>query len=168
MKRLLVITLIFCTGCADMKFFVKDELKRSKPVRILIGEFISRDMNYDPFLAEQLIETIRFVFFSNNYDVKVFEQYGIDKKMSNSTADAAALCTSMGADVLVTGVISRKESGSFADRSVYYSVAFVIRDKSGKIMGEAHYSDSNVDEPVFVSEAAQSFVNEFTKQVKGE
>lgn len=165
MKRLVIIFVLLCSGCADMQFFVKDELKNSRPSKILIGEFITRDMRYDPYLADQLRETVRFVFFRRGYDVQVVKHDVVEKKPCDTPADAAALCTGSGSDVLVTGVISRREAGSFADRSVYYSVVYVIRDRSGKIKGEAHYSDCNVDEASFVKEASESFVDEFTKQV---
>jgi len=157
---MLLIT-VFSAGCAEMNLFVKDEMRGSGPSKILIGEFITRDMSYDPFLADGLTDSVRFEFFSRGYNVQVWKRSPEDKKMYDTPSDTAALCAGASADVLITGVISRKESGSFADRRVYYSVTFIIRNKSGNITGEGNYRDTNIDEPVFVKEAAGEFVKEF-------
>lgn len=167
MKRFIVLLIVFCAGCADMQMFVKDDFRGKKPARILIGNFFSRDMNYDPFLADELREQIRFAFFKNSYDVRLVKREADDKKTYDNPADVAALCASSGADVFISGVVSRKEAGSFADRKVYYSASFIIRDKNGNISGEGTYSDRNLDAPVFIKEAAETFVDEFVKQVRG-
>ncbi|HPS57721.1 MAG TPA: hypothetical protein PK514_06405 [Spirochaetota bacterium] len=167
MKRLVIIFMIISPACGDMSFFIRDDLKVTGNGKILIGDFSSRDMSYDPFLADELRDRLRFTLFSNGYDVQIVED-DVDKKRLNHTSDIAALCNSNGCDVFITGVVSRKEVISITDRKVYLSVSFVIMDRNGKVKGEGSYIDCNVDAPEFIKDAAESFVSEFTKQVRGE
>lgn len=163
-RTLLCAAVMICTGCTHMELFIKDSIS-SNPSRILIGGFDARDMAYDPFIAEEFRESLRFSLFRRGCDVTLWQRGEQDKKNYDTQADAAALCSAANSDILITGVVSRKECGSFADRKVYYSVSFVIRDKSGTVSGEGNYSDSNVDAPVFIREAAESFACEFLGRV---
>lgn len=164
---LMLMIALFFSGCGELDLFVMDELAGSGPSVVLLGEFTSRDMGYDPFLAEELREAVGFAFFRRGYGVVPWKRDATDKKAYDTPADAAALCAAAGADLLITAVISRKESGSFASRRVYYSVSFIIRNRNGTISGRGDYADCNVDEPVFVKKAAESFAGEFTARVKG-
>lgn len=164
MKRLAIASMILCAGCAEMQLFVRDELKLPANGNIVIGGFISRDTNYDPFLADRLIESLCFVFFREGYNVRIAGRKTFKGLIDQS--DAAALCADAQGDVLIHGAITRKESGPLAHRSVYYEVSFVIRDKSGVIKGEGRYCDSDAAEQVFIRNAAESFVAGFKKQVR--
>lgn len=161
MKRLALASMILCSGCGDLEFFLRDDCKPGGPVKLVIGEFISRDMNYDPFIAGRFMESLCFVFFRDGYDVRIVRSAsGYD-----NPGDTAVLCAGASADMLIHGVISRITDGPFAGRSVHYSVSFVVRDRSGKIIGGGIYRDSNVDEPDFIRDASESFVSVFSRQV---
>jgi len=105
------------------------------------------------------------VFFREGYNVRIAGRKSDVLNGLIDQSDAAALCADAAAEMLIHGAVTRKESGLLHDRSVYYEVSFVIRDKSAIIRGEGRYCDSDVDEPVFIRNAAESFVSGFKKQV---
>ena len=164
MRKIIVLFLFFSAGCADMKLCLKDEMKAAAPGKILVSGFCSRDMSYDPFLADEFSEALHFVLFVKGYNVQLIKQEEGKGSACDSPDDAAALCRDSKAAILISGIISRKEAGSFADRTVYYSATFIIRDVKGKIIGQGVYSDKNIDGPLFIREAAESFAADFTRQ----
>lgn len=158
-NAIICFVLLACSSCGDMRFYLKDELNGMEHARILIGDFITRDLVYDPFLADNLKDSLRFAFFRNDFDVSM--TVGAGNNTSDIISNSAALCSQAGADLLITGIISRKEIGSFSKRDIYFSVLFIIRNKKGEVAGEAFYSDNNVEEPCFIENAADSFVSEY-------
>lgn len=165
-----VIIIIFAAasfaGCSKIDLVVKEQFEVSKSFKILIGAFATRDMNYDPFLSSELRESIRFEFFKNGFNAEVWYRDPSDTKLYDKPSAVAALCSETGADILITGIISRKEAGSFADRRIYFSVTFLIRDKNGNVIGEGVYCDSDIDAPVFVRDAAASFAGQCISRMK--
>lgn len=161
MKRGLtfLILLLAITGCTEMRFFIRDDMKGVPTSKILIGDFKTRDTNYDPFISDELREALRFEFFRKGYNVQITDSN--EKNGIQTEQDCAVLCSSTGSDVIITGSISRKETGAFADRSVYLSVSFLIINKNGTVTGQALYTGRDIEEPSFIKKTSESFVSGF-------
>jgi hypothetical protein len=141
-KRILmnfaILTVILSSaGCADFDLHVKDEARGLKPVVILIGQFEIRNMNYDPYVAEEFKDALKYSFFRNGYNSCLLKNANISDL--NETEWAAKTCLDNRGDILVTGVISQRESGFLADRKNDTLITFTIYFKTGAVAGRGFY-----------------------------
>ena len=159
-----LIILSAITGCADFDLHIKNEARGVKPAIILIGQFDTRNMNYDPFVAEELRDAIKFEFFKKGYNSISLKNS--DAAVLSESELAAKICADNKGDLLVTGVISQRESGFLADRKTDTLITFSIYNKTGAVTGKGfyHIDESAGDESVrrsaayrFVSELLSSF-----------
>jgi len=161
---LVLIVLSAVTGCADFDLHIKNEARGVKPAVILIGKFDTRNMNYDPFVAEEFRDAVKFEYFKKGYNCLSLKS--LDEVIQNESEWATKVCSDNKGDLLVTGVISQRESGFLADRKTDTLITFTIFNKTGAMTGKGfyHIDESDGDESVrrgaaskFVSELLSSF-----------
>ncbi len=146
-------------GCADFDFHVRDEARGVKPAVILIGKFDIRNMNYDPFVAEEFRDALKFEFFRSGY--KSVSLKNPDAVVTDEAEWAAKICSDNKGDILITGVISERESGFLADRKTDTLITFTVYGKTGTLIGNGfyHVDESAGDESVRRN-AADKFASE--------
>jgi hypothetical protein len=153
------------SGCADFNLHVKDEARGLKPAVILIGQFEIRNMNYDPFVAEEFRDAVKFDFFKKGYNSVSLKK--TDTPVLNETEWAAKTCAENNGDILITGVISQRESGFLADRKTDTLITFTIFGRTGAVIGKGfyHVDKSAGDEPVR-RDAAEKFASSLLKRLE--
>ena len=150
-RRLIILVMIVLsavTGCADFDLHIKDEARGVKPSVILLGRFDTRNMNYDPYVAEEFRDAVKFEFFKNGYNCVSLKNS--DDVIPNESEWASKVCAENKGDLLVTGVISQRESAFLADRETDTLITFTIYNKTGVVTGKGfyHIDKSAGDEPV--------------------
>lgn len=164
-KIIAVMTLLLITGCADFDLHVRRDATPVKAAVILIGSFESRNMNYDPYVAAEYREVLRFEFFKKGINALLLSE--ADNPAQADAEKISALSSKYSGDIFIRGVISQRESGFLTDREVNSTVSFFLYAGDGKQVGEAYYytDDSAALESVKRS-AVERFVNEFLKHAK--
>jgi len=152
-------------GCADFEMHVKKEARGIKPAVILIGPFENRNMNYDPYVSEELRDSLKFEFFRKGYNaIPVLKNESVSLSES---AWAVKSCSENSGDILIRGVISQRESGFLAEREVETVITFRIYGRSGSVLGEGIYhAGKSAGEQSLRRDAAEKFVSEFLKNLE--
>ncbi|PKL18180.1 MAG: hypothetical protein CVV49_07225 [Spirochaetae bacterium HGW-Spirochaetae-5] len=163
-KRKIIILAILtaalsAVGCADFDLHVKEETRGLKPAVILIGHFEIRNMNYDPYVSEEFRDALKYAFFRRGYNSVSLKN--TDLSDLTETECAAKTCADNNGDILVTGVISQRESGFLADRKTNTLITFTIYNKTGTVAGKGFYHvDQSAGDETVRRDAADKFVSE--------
>ncbi len=166
MERLmLIVIMIFATGCADFRIHVKDNTVKATPKVVLVGPFDIRNLDYDPYISDEFSDALRLELFSRGFNpVQVrrvaFEQ-GVDP------VSVAKLCADNNGDILIRGVISQRESGFLADRETATLISFTVHDKGGNVIAEGFYHNNRpAGDESFRRSAAEKIINELLSHFK--
>lgn len=155
---ILTAALSVLSGCADFNLHVKDEVQGSKLSLILIGHFEIRNMNYDPYIAEEFRDAVKFEFFKKGYNSVSLKKP--DAPVLNELEWAVKTCADNNGDILITGVISQRESGFLADRKTDTLITFTIFGKTGFVIGKGFYHiDKSAGEEPVRRDATKKFVS---------
>lgn len=161
---LLSLTLL-TSGCAEFELHVKNEAQVAKPSVILIGQFDMRNLNYDPYAADEFRDALKFEFFKRGYSAVTVN--GSESGTESESQGAVKICSDNSGDILVRGVISQRESGFLADRKTETLISFIIYRKDGVILGEGFYHDSkSAGEESLRRDAASEFVSSLLKKLE--
>ncbi len=153
------------SGCADFNLHVKDEARGSKPSVILIGQFEIRNMNYDPYIAEEFRDAVKFEFFKKGYNSVSLKRSEVP--VLNESEWAVKTCADNNGDILITGVISQRDSGFLADRKTDTLITFTIFGKTGIVIGKGFYHiDKSAGEEPVRRDAAKKFVSELLNRLE--
>ena len=139
------ITCVICmmimltTGCAEFDAYVKKDPLSHGIVKVVIGNFEYRSMNYDPYSVPAFRDALRFEFFKKGINADLIRSQD-DTSDSDNQCIAAAI-SRMSGDILIKGVISQREAGFLTDRVISSSISFLIYNKKGDIIGQGVYSD---------------------------
>jgi hypothetical protein len=146
-------------GCADFDLHLKDETRGFKPAVILISQFEIRNMNYDPYVAEEFRDALKYSFFRRGYNSVSLKN--TDLSGLTESEWAAKTCLDSRGDILITGVISQRESGFLADRKTDTLITFTIYGKTGAVAGKGFYHvDQSAGDETVRRDAADKFVSE--------
>lgn len=155
--------MLLSSGCARFELHVKKEASGTKPSVILIGPFDMRNMNYDPYVADEFRDALKFEFFRRGYNsitVPVSSQTPVKE-----SEWASKTCTDNSGDIIIKGVISQRESGVLADRETDTLISFTIFRKDGFILGEGFYHDKkSAGEESLRRDAADAITAELMKK----
>lgn len=159
---LLLHLILLSSGCSRFELHIKKEASGAKPAAILIGRFDIRNMNYDPYVAEEFRDALKFEFFKRGYNsVKIPVNGPI---LVNESEWAVKMCSENSGDILIMGVISQRESGFLADRETNSLISFTVYRKDGVIIGEGFYHDKkSAGEESLRRDAADEFVTQLMK-----
>lgn len=112
-------------SCVGAEIIVKDELARSAPKTILIGEMENRVLDFNPFVVKNFSDALAFEFFSRGYTVKRVA----------SGKNPFDLLSSHSADLLLTGSIFEARYGDAIEDRTSTAVQLVLYAKSGAAAG---------------------------------
>ncbi len=112
-------------SCAGAEITVKDELLRSAPKTILIGEMENRVLDFNPFVVKNFIDALAFEFFVRGYDVK---QTPLSKNIEE-------LVSSQSADLFITGSIFEARYGDAIEDQTSTAVQLVLHTKKNMSAG---------------------------------
>jgi hypothetical protein len=156
--------LLFASGCAGFDLHVKEEAHGTGPAVILLGNFEVRNMNYDPFVAEEFRDALKYEFFRKGY-----RAVPLNTKVSSSAADAqwaGKTCAENGGDILIRGFISQRETGFLTDRETKTLISFTVFRKDGEVIAEGFYNDNRAaGEDSLRRDAASKLVSELMKKL---
>jgi hypothetical protein len=157
-RKIIIILITLCIqGCAEFEFHVRKNDGKAKSPVILLCLFEVRNMNYDPYLSAEFTDLLKYELFSRGRDCIVMH-----KNMSsadNESVWASKICAENSGNILIRGVISRRETGFFPDRKVSSVITFTVYDRNGKIIGEGFYQDDqDTGGNSFMKDAARKFV----------
>ncbi len=160
-----VITLFLITGCADFDLHIRKETFPVKVSKILIGNFECRNMNYDPYVAEEYRDALKFEFFKKGIDALLLPEH--EGSLQNDPDKTSALAAKYSGDILIRGVISERESGFLTDREVRSYVSFFVYSCDGREIGEGYfYTENPAANESIKRSAAEKFTNEFLEYTK--
>jgi hypothetical protein len=154
--------LLQSSGCSRFELHLKKEASATKPAVILIGQFDIRNMNYDPYVADEFSDALRFEFFKRGYNSVTIP---VDGPILVRESDwAVKTCSENFGDILIMGVISQRESGFLSDKETNTLISFKVYRKDGVIIGEGFYHDKkSAGEESLRRDAADKFVTELMK-----
>lgn len=167
MRRLIILQVVFLClpGCSEFELFLRDDLLKSRPAVVLIGRFESRNMNYDPFISDEFREALRFEFFKRGYNAILVGQR--ESGTSTGSISIPDIFSATPGDILVSGGINQRETGSLTDRRVSSTVTFVMHVRTGTVIGEGYYfSDKPAGDESFRRACAAEFANYFHDRLK--
>lgn len=159
--RVFIFFVLLANGCAGVDLHLKDSRSLPVPESILIYNFQVRDLGYDPYLSPEFSEAMGFAFFKEGYPVKVVgSENSIDD--INVSEKISLLCENYKADMLITGVISRRETGYLTDRKTGMGITFLVYNGEGVLVGKGYYSHKDSTDS---AETARKAASEFVKKL---
>lgn len=163
--RILTVSgLIFFIGCAESELYLKKEANGLNPEKILIGDFNVRNMNYDPYVADEFRDALKYAFFIKGYNVVLSSMK--DGIAADDLEFAVKTCKENSCDILIKGCISQRESGFLADRETDTLISFKVLRKDGVIIGEGFFYDNmSAGEESLRRTAAEDFVSALVKKI---
>lgn len=139
-RKVIFMLIVFCHfGCADFELHVRKDSGTSGVSVFLLCPFEVRSMNYDPYISDEFIDSLKYELFCRGRDSVVLPK-SVTVSGSES-AWAAKTCGEYSGDILIKGVISQRETGFFSDRSISTVISFIIYNRKGGIIGEGFYHD---------------------------
>ncbi|MBN2041118.1 MAG: hypothetical protein JW864_13830 [Spirochaetes bacterium] len=150
---------IIALSCASKDIYInKSDIRNVK--KILIADFEKRFMKYDPYIAENFRDAIRFEFIKLGFKVEslplIAETSESDNDIKNSTEKnvtkktAGKFINDSKSDLIIYGVISEKDYGDAIDTDISTSIVLHLYNKYGKKIGEARYICSDTLEDAMV------------------
>lgn len=131
--------LLLCS-CSSFEMHFKEGASSAPPSLILINTFEVRDSNFDPHIAAEFSEALKFEFFKMGYPGRIIE----NKDKTGSTDDPeyiASLCERFKGDLFITGVVSRRETGFLTDRKVNSGIIFQVFSSRGVLLSEGYFME---------------------------
>lgn len=160
-----VMILLLMTGCGSFEFYIKKNSVIVKIPKILIGDFELRNMIYDPYVAAEYREALKYEFFKRGINICLLPEN--EDSFKNDTDKTSAIAVKYAGDILIRGIICQRESGFLTSRKVNSSITFMVYSGNGKQIGEGFFyiEDPASDESVKRT-AAEKFVSEFLEQTR--
>jgi len=158
-RKIIFMLMMLCLyGCADFELHIKRDKTISVSSIFILCPFEVRNMNYDPYISDEFMDSLKFELFSRGRDCIVVPKY--IAVPGNESQWAAKTCSEHSGDILIKGVISQRETGFFSDRKISTVISFIVYDKKGKIIGEGFYHDDiSAGNNSLRKDAAERFVS---------
>ena len=160
-------SLLLLCSCSSFEMHFKKNTSSAPPSLILINNFEIRDLDFDPHIVAEFSEALRFEFFKMGYMSRI-----IDNKNKNNSAvepvNIADLCEKFKADLFITGIISRRETGFLTDREVSTKIIFQVFSGRGVLLSEGCFLEPNSSDIYLTGKrGAQKFAGKLPKGLWG-
>ena len=66
-----ILLIVLLVSCPRVDVFIKENKIPTKPDKILIGYFEKRNLSFDPFIAKNFRDALRFDLFKRGYKVQL-------------------------------------------------------------------------------------------------
>ncbi|HOP63469.1 MAG TPA: hypothetical protein PK358_07965 [Spirochaetota bacterium] len=160
-----LLALLLFTGCAEFDLHIRKGAAPVKASKILIGNFEFRNMSFDPYVAPEFREALKFEFFKRGFDAELIPEG--EELSTTGNGKLKALAEKYSGDIIICGVISQRETGFLTDREIRSSVSFLVFSGAGEQIGEGYYyADVAASDEYVRRGAAGKFVKQFLGHVK--
>lgn len=163
---IIALVLLLCS-CSSFDMHIKEGATSAPPSLILIQTFDVRDSDFDPHIAAEFSEALRFEFFKMGYMSRIIDNSG--KRGSTDDPEYVEnLCSKFKGNLLITGVISRRETGFLTDREVSTGIIFQVYSGKGVLLSEGCFHDPDSPDIYAAGRvASQKFTGELSSQLWG-
>lgn len=164
--RIFASMLLLCS-CSSFELHIKEGASIPPPSLILIQNFDVRDSDFDPHIADEFSEALRFEFFKMGYMSRI-----IDNSEKRGSVDdpefVEGLCSKFKGSILIAGVISRRETGFLTERKESSGITFQVYSGRGVLLSEGCFNDPDSPDIYAAGRmAAQKFTGELSSQLWG-